>query len=439
MAQQIGRYQIKRELGQGGMATVYLAFDSLFERQVAIKVLPRQFTEDPRSLQRFEQEAKTVAALEDAAIVPVYDFGQDEGWPYLVMRYMSGGTLGERIGKGQPLGLEEVSRILNRLAPALDLAHEKGIIHRDLKPDNVLFDGRGQPYLADFGIAQLAEATHTVTMRGTPAYMSPEQVEGKQKLDWRSDIYALGVMLFEMLTGRQPYEAETTTGQLLMHVTEPVPDVLHANPELPVQTQAVIDRVMAKDREERNQTAVALAEAVQQLLTVPPVVIEPAVTALQQAEETDQAQATAETVLDTPPEELGCRCESCFGRRRENSRFRSGSPSLLIKRGRGQGCDCRHGPGGLGPLSWFSCWPLVSVQCSRGGGNTTPQPAEESRGAIVAVKPTATATRTPLPPTATVRRRADKYGDCNSPTATLDPNVPPPDPTLGSVWERPQD
>ncbi len=270
MAQQIGRYEIMRELGQGGMATVYLAFDSLFERQVAIKVLPRQFTEDPRSLQRFEQEAKTVAALEDAAIVPVYDFGEDKGWPYLVMRYMSGGTLGDRIEEGRPLALQEVSRILDRLAPALDKAHKKGIIHRDLKPDNVLFDEEGRPYLADFGIAQLAETTRTVTLRGTPAYMSPEQAEGEKDPDGRSDIYSLGVMLFEMLTGRQPYVAKTPTKQILMHILQPVPDVLEANPDLPPQTQAVIDRVMAKDREERYQTAVALAEAVQQLLLLPP-------------------------------------------------------------------------------------------------------------------------------------------------------------------------
>ncbi len=296
MAQQIGRYQIERELGQGGMATVYLAFDSLFERQVAIKVLPRQFTEDPRSLQRFEQEAKMIAGLEDPAIVPVYDFGEDNGWPYLAMRYMSGGTLGERMS-GQPLALEEVSRILNRLAPALDLAHEKGIIHSDLKPDNVLFDEKGRPYLADFGIAQLAEATHTVTLRGTPAYMSPEQVQEDQDLDGRSDIYALGVMLYEMLTGQQPYVAQTTVKQIMMHVTEPVPDVLQANLDLPVQTQAVIDRAMAKNREDRYQMAVELAEAVQQLLAVPPARIEPPLVALQHA-------VQDETVLDTPPQEL---------------------------------------------------------------------------------------------------------------------------------------
>ena len=149
---------------------------------------------------------------------------------------------------------------MNRLAPALDLAHERGIIHRDLKPDNVLFDGKGRPYLADFGIAQLAEATHTVTLRGTPAYMSRSRCR-KIRI-WTPQRYlCLGVMLYEMLAGKQPYVAQTTVKQIMMHITEPVPDVLEANPDLPLRTQAVMDKVMAKDREERYQTAAELAEA----------------------------------------------------------------------------------------------------------------------------------------------------------------------------------
>ena len=137
-----------------------------------------------------------------------------------------------------------------------------GVIHRDLKPGNILFDHRGNPYLADFGIARLAEASQTMTMIGTPAYMSPEQVESELKLDGRSDIYALGVMLYEMLAGAQPYTAETPTGQMLMHVTEPVPDILAIDRDLPPGTQAVIEKAMAKDREERYQTAAELAAAV---------------------------------------------------------------------------------------------------------------------------------------------------------------------------------
>jgi len=212
------------------MATVYLAYDPHFTRQVAIKVLPRQFTHDPKYLARFEQEAKMIATLEHAAIVPVYDFGEYNDAPFLVMRYMAGGTLHDRLG-GKPLSLEEIAAMLDRLAPAMDKAHNAGIIHRDLKPANILFDEDGNSYLADFGIARMAEASQTMTIVGTPAYMSPEQVESEVKLDGRSDIYAIGVILYELLTGNQPYTAETPTGQMLMHITKPVPNILEANPD----------------------------------------------------------------------------------------------------------------------------------------------------------------------------------------------------------------
>jgi serine/threonine-protein kinase len=197
MDKQIGRYEIRREIGRGGMATVYLAYDPRFRRQVAIKVLPRQFTHDPKYLARFEQEAQTIGALEHPAIVPVYDFGETNDAPYLVMRYMPGGSLRDFL-KGEPLALEAVVPTLQRLAPALDNAHKLGIIHRDLKPANILFDEDGRPYLADFGIARLADFSQTISIAGTPAYMSPEQVEARGQLDGCSDLYALGVMLFEM-------------------------------------------------------------------------------------------------------------------------------------------------------------------------------------------------------------------------------------------------
>ena len=247
------------------MATVYLATDPSFHRQVAIKVLPRQFTHDPKFLSRFEHEARTIAALEDPAIVPVYDFGEQDDAPFLVMRYMAGGSLLKRIA-GKPLSLTKIVTIFDRLAPALDAAHQKGIIHRDIKPDNILFDDAERSYLADFGIARMAEATHTMTVVGTPAYMSPEQVRGEQKLDWRSDLYALGVMLFEMLSGQPPYEAETPSGQMFKHAMEPVPDLLAINPALPPQAQNIIDQAMAKDRAERYQSAGEMATAVRGLL-----------------------------------------------------------------------------------------------------------------------------------------------------------------------------
>jgi eukaryotic-like serine/threonine-protein kinase len=242
----IGRYEIERELGRGGMAMVYLAHDPLMDRQVAVKVLPRQFTFDPNFRSRFQREAKIIARLEHPAIVPVYDFGEYDDQPYLVMRYMAGGSLRQRLKDG-PLPLDEVARLYGRLAPALDKAHRQNIIHRDLKPDNVLFDDEGLPYLADFGIARLAEASQTMTVAGTPAYMSPEQVHGKRQIDGRSDIYALGAMLFELLAGRPPYAADTNAQLMFKHAYEPVPDVRQANPALPAAAQTVIERAMAKE------------------------------------------------------------------------------------------------------------------------------------------------------------------------------------------------
>ncbi len=280
----IGRYEIERELGRGGMAVVYLANDPYIKRQVAVKVLPHQFTFEERFRERFQQEAQMIAALEHSAIVPIHDFGEYDHQPFLVMRYMPGGSLRERITG--PMPLAGISRILTRLAPALDKAHSRGFIHRDLKPGNVLFDEDNQAYLADFGIARMAEASHTMTIAGTPAYMSPEQVKGDQKLDGRSDIYALGVMLFEMLAGQPPYEADTPTKLMLKHILEPVPIILDLIPDLPSDCQAFIEQVMAKDRDNRPSTATALAGSFARLASN----MEP--------EETQYA-GSQETVLDS--------------------------------------------------------------------------------------------------------------------------------------------
>lgn len=261
------RYTIESEIGRGGFAVVYKAFDPRFRRQVAIKVLPPHFLHDPRFRSRFEDEARTIASLEHPSIVPVHDFGEHEGQPFLVMRYMPGGTLRAKMGK-QPMALPEVARILAEIAPALDKAHDRGIIHRDIKPDNVLFDEDGRSYLADFGIARLAEATRTMTITGTPAYMSPEQVKGDQTLDGRSDIYALGVMLFELLAGQQPYMADTPTKQMLKHVLEPIPNILNLQPNLPPACQEIVGRAMAKERRDRYRSAQELSAAVSQLTTI---------------------------------------------------------------------------------------------------------------------------------------------------------------------------
>jgi len=262
----IGRYNIKSELGRGGMATVYHAYDPRFERDVAIKVLPHAFLHDPQFRTRFEREAKMIALLEHPAIVPVYDFGEQDGQPYIVMRYMAGGSLADRLKQG-PVPLDETSRIITRLAPALDAAHARGIIHRDLKPGNILFDQYGNAFLSDFGIARLAQqqgATITGTaILGTPAYMSPEQVQGEKQIDARSDLYAMGVLIYQMLTGKQPYRADTPAKVMMMHILEPAPNILEDKADLPEACAPVIAKAMAKDPDDRFTTTAELAQALE--------------------------------------------------------------------------------------------------------------------------------------------------------------------------------
>lgn len=261
--EKIGRYEIKKELGRGGMATVYQAYDPNFERDVAIKVLPRAFLHDPQFRVRFEREAKTVAALEHAAIVPVYDFGEEDGQPYIVMRMMSGGDLAEKL-KGGSLSYQEAAKITERLAAGLDAAHNKGIVHRDMKPGNILFDQYDNAFLSDFGIARLTHGSHTLTgenIIGTPAYMSPEQVQGEKALDGRSDLYSLGIIFFQMLTGDTPYQATTPAKVMMMHILDPIPDLATIKPDVPTEISLWMLKSLAKDPDDRFATAKEMEDA----------------------------------------------------------------------------------------------------------------------------------------------------------------------------------
>ena len=282
--EKIGIYEVKSELGRGGMATVYCAYDPRFEREVAVKVLPRELLHaDPQFRLRFEREAKIIAQLEHSAIVPVYDVGEADGQPFFVMRYMNGGSLSERI-KASVFSIDEAAKILEVIAPGLDEAHSKGIVHRDIKPSNILFDKRGNPYISDFGIAKLTQAqSGSVTgsaIIGTPAYMAPEQAQGDE-VDGRADIYALGIILFEMLTGKQPYEADTPMAVAIKHITDPVPHIRQRNPKLPEGMETIIQKAMAKKKADRFSTAVEMTAALREVsrnittkLQAPPTVID---------------------------------------------------------------------------------------------------------------------------------------------------------------------
>jgi ligand-binding sensor domain-containing protein len=246
--QTIGPYRIIAQIGQGGMASVYKAYHPAMERYVALKILPRQLATSAEFSGRFEQEARTIARLEHAHILPVHDYGEADGYTYLAMRFVEAGTLKDRLRASQ-LTLAEIDRYFTQLADALDYAHGLGIVHRDLKPANVLLDARGNLFLTDFGIAKLLEGspqfTGTGAMIGTPAYMSPEQALG-QRVDARTDIYSLGIVLYEMVTGRVPFEADTPLAVSLKHVNEPLPLPSSLKPGLAPAIERVLLKALAK-------------------------------------------------------------------------------------------------------------------------------------------------------------------------------------------------
>lgn len=265
-------YEIQGIIGQGGMATVYRAQQVSMKRVVAMKVLPQQFVTDDTYMQRFSREVEIVSKLEHRNIVPVYDYGQHNGQPYIVMRYMSGGSVDDMLADG-PLDVEKSLNIIQQIAPALDYAHSKDILHRDLKPSNILLDDDGGAYLTDFGIARILgqQPGSTITTQGvvgTPSYMSPEQAQGHE-LDGRSDVYALGVTLFEMTTGRRPFISDTPYSIAVMQVTTPPPSPRAYNPSIPMQVEQVILKALKKRADERYASAFIMAEALKRALEPP--------------------------------------------------------------------------------------------------------------------------------------------------------------------------
>ncbi len=257
---QLGQYTIIQEIGRGGMATVYSAKQTSMNRTVAIKVLPRHFLHDPGFLERFNREVEVISGLEHPHILPIYDYGETEGVPFIAMRYLGGGSMAQMVRRGVP-SLDELRKPFNQIAEALDYAHRQGIIHRDLKPGNVMLDEQGNAYLSDFGIARVMGSDLTGSaIIGTPAYMSPEQAQGTA-IDARSDIYALGIVLFELITGREPYQAETPMSVLLKHLNEPIPPLEQFREGVPKSVQAVIEKATAKNPDERYSSATEMAQA----------------------------------------------------------------------------------------------------------------------------------------------------------------------------------
>ena len=253
--QMLGPYRIIDQIGQGGMATVYKAYQASMDRNVAIKVLPSQLANSPEFAQRFQQEARIIAKLEHPHILPVFDYGESDGITYFVMRYLDAGTLSDRMKSGVPLPLNEIDRLFTQLAEALSYAHSYGIVHRDLKPSNAMIDSQGNLFLTDFGIAKLLESasprlTQTDAIMGTPAYISPEQAQAG-KVDQRSDIYSLGIILYEMVTGRVPFVAETPLAVILKHVGDPLPPPSKLKPDIPEAIERVVLKALAKHPEDR--------------------------------------------------------------------------------------------------------------------------------------------------------------------------------------------
>ena len=251
------RYELEELVGHGGMSSVYRAHDSLLERYVALKVLHEQYNEDDDFVERFKREARSVAQLQHPNIVTVIDRGEQGGRQYIVFEYIDGENLKELVVRKGRLEVREALEIAIEVARALGFAHQHGIVHRDVKPQNVLLNGDGRPKVTDFGIARLVEmdqgVTQTGTILGTSNYIAPEQASGKH-VDQHSDIYSLGVVLFEMLTGELPFPGESFVAVALKHVNNPPPSVLDVRGDIPLRIAEAVDRALEKDPEERFPT-----------------------------------------------------------------------------------------------------------------------------------------------------------------------------------------
>ncbi|MCB9101828.1 MAG: protein kinase [Anaerolineales bacterium] len=265
----LGGYRLDKLIGEGGMASVYKGYQESLKRWVAVKVL---YYQEGTSLARFQLEAKAIASLRHRNILIIYEYGEEEGLPYIAMEYIEGGTLEERLN-GAPLSWRQVINLAIPIAEALHYAHSHNIIHRDVKPSNILMPQDDWPLLADFGLVKRSDSeqslTKTGTFMGTPNYIAPEQARDLT-LDHRADLYSLGVVMFEMIAGRLPFDYEVPNKILLAHVTEKPPSPRDFNPNCPVELEQVILKTLEKDRNNRYPDMQGLIDALEEILANPP-------------------------------------------------------------------------------------------------------------------------------------------------------------------------
>jgi eukaryotic-like serine/threonine-protein kinase len=304
-----GRYRLESKLGSGGMSTVYLAVDEVLDRAVAIKLLHREISEEADQLERFRREARAAARLSHPNLVGVIDAGEDDGRPYIVFEYIEGRTLKRRLQEEGRLPVDEAVAYAIEIGRGLTAAHARKLVHRDVKPQNVLIDPDGRAKVTDFGIARSLESkglTATGRVLGTTDYVSPEQAMGED-VDERSDVYSLGVVLYEMLTGDVPFRAETQVGVAMKHVNEPMPDVQARRPEVSAAVASVVDRATTKDPRDRYGTVAEMVRDLEQTLEV-------------EAARHGGTSGEATSVLDSVPAE----------RRRLGRRRRISGPGIAV-------------------------------------------------------------------------------------------------------------
>jgi len=432
-----GPYRIVEPLGRGGMASVYKAYEAKLDRYVALKVLPREFLHDPGFSQRFRQEAQVIARLEHPNIIPIYayDIEEAEGIPWMAMRLISSGSLSDLL-KRERLPRARAVAILRGVADALDYAHGKGIVHRDVKPQNVLLDEAARVYLADFGIAKILESSGGLTasgmITGTPQYMAPEQATGL-KIGPPADVYALGIMAYEMFTGRVPFSADTPVAVLMKHVNEPLP--LPGRDVVPEPLLRALLKAATKRPEERWPSAGAFVDALATGLGAPtapsvrgeaPTLTVLPTLALDESAPTDVSPPTAPAPARTAPAPS----------RPPVPRAPAGQPGAAVRRGPGMGLALL-GVGSLGLVgasALFGAWWFL-------GRSQPPSPVEAPPATVAVAVPApatpgpttaATASATPNPARAAAASTAPPTATAQppraAPAATHAPVLPAPTP-----------